>query len=168
MHKKVLIGLILALSVIFTFSICYATDENQSVTNGIRNVVGGAENVMEDAAKGAGDAAKNVGNAVRDGAGAIGNTVQGAAQDARNTMQESMNKTGNSVQNGMNAVGDAMNGNNDNNGDYTATRTSADNTFMGMDSTVWTWLILGIAAIAIIALVWYYSAQLNTNRHDDE
>ena len=51
--------------------------------------------------------------------------------------------------------------NNTENGNYTATRTSTNNaTFMGMNATTWTWLILGVAAIAIIALVWYYSMQL--------
>ena len=184
MQKKVLTGLVLALSIIFTFSVCFAADDNTSMVNGIRNVMGGAENAMRDAAKGVGTAAKNVENAVRDGAGAIGNTIHNTASDAGEAVQNSANKAGNSIQNGMNNVEDGMNGNEDNNnndnannnnnnnednnGDYTATRTSADNTIMGMNSTAWTWLILGVAAIAIIALVWYYSAQLNTNRHDDE
>lgn len=169
MSKKLLIGLILTLTVIVSFSLsCYATDGNSSVVNGVRNVVGGAENAIENGAKG-------LGNAVKDGAGAIGNTVQGAANGAGQEIQNSANKTGESMQNGMNKIEDGMNGNNDNNNNnnndndnYTVTRTSADNTIMGMNSTMWTWIILGIAAIGIIAIVWYYSAQLNTNRHDDE
>ena len=69
------------------------------------------------------------------------------------------------IKNAANNIGNAVTGTSNN---YTATRTSADNTFMGMNSTAWTWLILGIAAIAIIALVWYYSSQLNNNdnRHE--
>lgn len=175
MHKKLLIGIVIAFSIIFTFSFCFATDENHSVVNGIRNVVGGAENAMNNAAKGIGNAVQNVGNTIRDGAGAIGNTVQNAAGDAGNAVQDSMNKTGNSIENGVNNMENGMDNNtnndnndNNNNGDYTATRTSADNTIMGMDSTAWTWLVLGVAAIAIIALVWYYSAQINSNNHNDE
>lgn len=39
-----------------------------------------------------------------------------------------------------------------------AARTSTDTTTVtGMSQTAWTWLILGVAAIAIIAVVWYYS-----------
>jgi len=42
---------------------------------------------------------------------------------------------------------------------------------MGMTSTAWTWLILAVAAVAIIALVWYYSNQITrdnySNRNDD-
>ena len=55
-----------------------------------------------------------------------------------------------------------------NNGNYNATRTATTaNTFMGMNSTAWTWLIIGIAAIAIIALVWYYSMQLRSSDYDN-
>ncbi len=32
-----------------------------------------------------------------------------------------------------------------------------------MNGTTWIWLILGIAGIAIIAMVWYYSAQLRSS-----
>ena len=40
---------------------------------------------------------------------------------------------------------------------------------MGMTANAWTWLIIGIAAIAIIAVVWYYSMQFtNTNRHNND
>ena len=39
--------------------------------------------------------------------------------------------------------------------------------FMGMNATTWTWLIIGIAAIAIIALVWYYSSQLKSSSNYD-
>ena len=51
---------------------------------------------------------------------------------------------------------------------YTATRTTTGTrtTFMGMTSTAWTWLIIGIAAIAIVALVWYYGNQVNHSRND--
>ena len=68
------------------------------------------------------------------------------------------------MEEGANNIGNAMMNNNN---DYTATRTSAtDNTFMGMNSTAWTWLILGIAAIAIVALVWYYSMQIRSSNYD--
>ena len=80
-------------------------------------------------------------------------------------VKNSVNKAGSNIKNAANNIGNAVTGTSNN---YTATRTSADNTFMGMNSTAWTWLILGIAAIAIIALVWYYSSQLNNNdnRHE--
>ena len=164
MYKKIFVGLLLAFSIILSFSYCFAENENHSMTNSIRNAVGGAENAMNDAAKGIGNTAQNAGNAIKNGAGAIGNTIQGATNNAGNTVKDSMNKTGNSIENGMNNIENKNNANSDNNGDnYTATRTSADNTVMGMNSTVWTWVIIGVAAIGIIALIWYYTSQVNNN-----
>ena len=66
-------------------------------------------------------------------------------------------------------------GNNTQSTGYTANRTATTGTanagntgnFLGMSSTMWTWLILAVAVIAIIALVWYYSNQLNNRRYDD-
>ena len=79
-------------------------------------------------------------------------------------MENGLNRNTNRATTGMN---------NGNNGRYTSTRTSTDiatdNTVLGMSSTAWTWLILGIATIAIIAVVWYYSMQFTNNntRNDD-
>ena len=53
-------------------------------------------------------------------------------------------------------------------GNYSATRTSTDATLMGMNATAWTWLILGLAAIAIVALVWYYSMQVTSSNYKDK
>ena len=141
MNRKILYTLIAFLLCAFTFSFCFATDEHpiQDAANTVKNVVGGAENAVENGAKDIGNATKNATN---------------------------------SAQNTMNHAGDTMKGtttgNNNNNNSYIATRTSANGsaTFMGMNTTAWTWLIIGIAAIAIVALVWYYSSQL-TNHHSD-
>ena len=50
---------------------------------------------------------------------------------------------------------------------YTATRTSTESTLLGMNSTVWTWLIVGIAAIAVFALIYYYTMQTKTTDYDN-
>ena len=71
-------------------------------------------------------------------------------------MEKSANNTGNQTRTMANTTTN-----------YNATRTSTNPTFMGMSGTAWTWLIIGIAAIAIIALVWYYSMQVTNNNHHD-
>lgn len=146
MSKKLIITTcILIASIIFSFSICFANDASnmlEDAANGVRNVVGGAENAIENAAGGVSNTAKNATEGVENG----------------------MNKASNSVSNTMSSA------TRDNNGSYTATRTAIDEgaaTFMGMTATAWTWLIMGIAAIAIVALVWYYSSQLRTSHYDD-
>ena len=154
MNKKLIIGMALVLGIILSFTVCFANDELQKAADSVRNVVGGAENAVEDAARGVSNAAKDATNNVEKGANNAGNEVK-----------NSVNKAGSNIKNAANNIGNAVTGTSNN---YTATRPSADNTFMGMNSTAWTWLILGIAAIAIIALVWYYSSQLNNNdnRHE--
>lgn len=146
MYKKLLISICLSIATILCFTVCLANDATnmvQDATNGVRDVVGGAENAIEDAAGGVSNTAKNVTRGMENGANSI-----------TNSMSNTMNNMASSATN---------------NG-YTATRTVTDTqpaTFMGMNATTWTWLIMGIAAIAIVALVWYYATSLRSSRYDD-
>lgn len=135
-------SLLIATFLIFITTNVFAANNNfgQSMNNagnGIRNVVGGAENVVEDAVGGIGAGVQNIGNAL--------------------------------------TQGDTNNDNMDNgsleNGGYTATRTAtpratSDNNAMGINSNIWTWIILGIAAVLIVGLVWYYAKQ-NSNGYNN-
>lgn len=138
MNKKIFISTLLITSLLFISTLCFAADNNttwQDGVNGVRNVVGGVENTVEDAAKGAAGAIKNGTNNVEGGL---------------NSAVDNNNKNNNN-----NYIAGT---NNNNNGNYTATRTA---TFMGMNGNTWTWFIIGIVGIAIIALVWAYSVQGN-------
>lgn len=138
MYKKLLITTAVLIIGIFSFSTCFANNELQDAADGVRNVVGGAENAIEDAAKNISNASKDATEKMEQGANNIGNTMTNNHNNNRNEIA--------------------------NNNNYTATRTATtDNTFMGMNATAWTWLIMGIAAIAIIALVWYYSMQFRSS-----
>ena len=152
MQKKLFVIFAIIVSIIFSFSVCFA-----------------AENVLKDAA-----------NTVRDTVNNTEDAVEGAMHNAGDAIKDSTEKTENTVENAGNAIENTGNtvekdmhnttarGTTINNDTYTATRTSTDGaaTFMGMNATAWTWLILGIAAIAIIAVVWYYSNQLTSeNNH---
>lgn len=148
MYKKILVSIGILLAIILSSTICFANDGLQDMANGVRNAVGGVENAVEGAAKNVSDASKNA-------TGAVENT-------ANNITTHNDNQIANNVDNQENMTGRI-------NGNYNATRTATtSDTFMGMNATVWTWLILGVAAIAIVALVWYYSVQLNHNRYDNE
>lgn len=142
MSKKLFISLAILVSIILFFTTCFAANEVKdamnSVGNTLTNVKDGVENTMKDA-----------GNAIGNTASGITDTAKNVTGTAENTMnKDTNNKSG---------TGNMNNG-------YTATRTSANGTatFMGMTATAWTWLILGIAALAIIAAVWYYSMQNTT------
>lgn len=149
MHKKILFGLILALILVFTVNFSFATEkdsEAHDAINGIRNMVGDAENGIEDAAKD------------------ISNTSKEATGDMENGTSNEMTESNENDSNGM------VESTTGNNGNYTAERTSAttDESLLGMNSTTWIWLIMAILAIAIIALVYYYTSTMNTKNYDDE
>lgn len=158
MNKKIFYGALLILAVIlFATTYVFATDNNagQDAVNDIRNAVGGAENTVENAAR-------DVSNASKDATGAVEN----AGNQTANNVENAGNQTANNVENNASAhMGTDDSGNT---AGYTATRTSTgDNaTFLGMNSTMWIWLILAIAAVAIVALVYYYSTQ-TTNAYEN-
>lgn len=140
MYKKMLVIFAILTIGIFSFSVCFANNDESMIkdaANGVRDAVGGAENVIEDGAKD------------------IANTTKNVTGSAENAMENKDNS------------GMTQNNNRTNNSNYTATRTATTNqTFMGMSSTAWTWLIIGIAGIAIVALVWYYGSQIRTSNDD--
>lgn len=141
MKKKFIVSLVLALSVIFSFTFCFAANNGfTEAANGVRNFVGGVENTVENAAMDVSNSSKNVTGGIENG----------------------VNKD---INNGFAGMGST-----DNNGRYSAARVNTgDTTVLGMSSTAWTWLIVGITAIAIIAVIWYYSMQFsNTNTHHDD
>ena len=85
-------------------------------------------------------------------------------------MENGANNVGNAITNHTNNTTTAhTTTNNAKTNTYTATRTATTGnaTFMGMNATTWTWLIMGIAAIAIVALVWYYSMQVRSTIYDN-
>ena len=104
---------------------------------------------------GAMNGVNNAVNGVRNTVGGAENAVEGAVKDVTNTTN--LNVTGNNTQ----TTGYAANR-------TATTRTATTDTFLGMSSTMWTWLILAVAVVAIIALVWYYSNQLTNNRRYDD
>lgn len=148
MKSKILIVTLLVFSILI-LSISYTFAANQqNVVQGIRNAVGGAENVVEDAGKGIVDGVRNITSA------------------GQNTMENAT--SGTKAQNASNKITGTTTD------DYTSTRTATtraatgttDGTFLGMNSTVWTWLIMAIVGIAIVALVWIYAKQ-NHNSYND-
>ena len=150
MYKKLAIILSILIIAIFSFSVCFANDMLNNAVNDVRNVVGGAENTVENTAKDISNASKNASNSIGNMAEDTMNRMK-AEGDNNNTAKDTNNKMFTSTNNS-----------------YTATRTNTEgSTLMGMNATMWTWLIIGIATIAIVALVWYYSMQMRSTNYDD-
>lgn len=144
MNKKIFSSLVLAVCLIFSFTFCFANNEDGlgKAVNDVRNFVGGVEDKVENGAR-------DISNTSKDATGSFENSMDGNRNNNNN------NRTSTGLTN-------------DNNNRYSATRTSTGNTVMGMSSTAWTWLIVGIAAIAIIAIIWYYSMRMTNNDNNNE
>ena len=142
MNKKFLISLFIILSIIFSFTLCFAnTAQNMvnDVANGTKDFINGVENATE-----------NVVNGTRNAIGTTENTAENITSGVGNTVRNITNDMSNNMDN------------------YTTTRVATENNFMGMTNNAWTWFVVGITAIAIIALIWYYSMQYTNNNHHDE
>lgn len=99
-------------------------------------------------------------NITKDSMNNVGNFIEGTENAFENTGKNILNNSKNvtnNVEKGMNNIMSST-------GNYISQRTSSntEETLIGMNQNTWTWLIVGITSIAIIAIIWYYLAQ-NTN-----
>lgn len=135
MAKKILISLaIIFLSL--CCGVCFATEGNSNVNLG--------EEITDSLDK-AGDSVRNVADDAMNG-------VRNMTRDDTNTVRNS--RENNNYGNNYNTNGTG----------YNAIRTSVNDTTMGtgtMSTTTWMWIILAVAAIVIVAMIWYYAVQTN-------
>ena len=153
MKKSIIIISFIILSLLFSSSFVFAENAGNQVVDGIRNTVGGVENAAQDGA-----------NMIKDGAQNVGNGMSNATQDMGNSVNNGINNAGNEIKNSADKTGNTMRNMGD--GAFNATRTATeDNTNNGsqgwMNRDMWTWIIVGIITIAIIALIWFYASKNN-------
>ena len=125
-------------------------------------------------------AATGLGNTLKDAGNTAGNIVSGATgavvdgtrdltNGATNVMNDITNANGDMENDATNTLGTTEGMFDNTEGNYTATRTAADNNnLLGMSDTTWTWLILGIVGAVIVALVWYYGAQYEHRNYNND
>ena len=136
MAKKIIISLaIIILSL--CCSVCFAADNNSNV---------------------------NLGDQITDSLDKTGDSVRNVTSDVMDAGANTMRSIGNTVD------GDNNNNNNDNrmsqrnlsnDTNYNAVRTSVDEVTTNgtMSATTWIWIILAVAAIVIVAMIWYYAVK---------
>lgn len=101
------------------------------------------------------------------------NTGSELVDDAKNTMHNTMDAAddlGNKAENGIDNMKNSLDNDVDNlksdtnkafdtQSNYSVTRTSTTNdTFLGLSSVAWTWLIAAITTVGVVAIIWYYFA----------
>ena len=121
--------------------------------------------------------ATNLGNEVQSSMEKTGNTmgnmVEGATdagKNAVNNVGNALSDTMNNIRNGINDMTNDMDNNtnsqNDANNNYTAARTATFGTGIG-SNTMWIWVVLGVVALLIIGLSWYYMSDNKSSHHDE-
>ena len=153
MLKKSLIILFAFCLVLFTSSICFASNIMQDMQAGLDNIGNGMENAVNGAKNTVGDAKNGVENMMSD----MGRGIEGAMNNAEDDM-----------------TNDDPTGMNGENGDgYSADRTSATTRAISDTSAAgsgtgssFVWIVLAIAAVIIVALVWYYGTQTEKRNND--
>ncbi len=163
MTKKIF-ALIIVMILILATSSVFATNEIKDsmdkTGSTVRNIVDGTGNVLRDTGAAITDGAKNLGEDVENGARNMGEAISNGARDIGNTINNGARDAGAAVSNGASRVTTDLTRSDNMNSGYTATRTSTESgTIMGMSANTWTWFILAITALAIIALVWYYAME---------
>ena len=145
MAKKSLIAGLTIIVLSLCCGLCFAADDKGGETINLGN------EITESLDK-AGQSARNVTDNVFSG-----NMVN----DAKDTVKDSENGVKTGMDDAKNGV---VNMTGTNAGDYNATRTTTEGTAVGtgtMSTTTWMWIILAVAAIIIIAAIWYYATQNN-------
>lgn len=99
-------------------------------------------------------------NDIKNGVHSATDTVIDGASNLANDARNGVGAIENTVENGVKDIGNAMY--HDNTG-YTTTRTATTGTTTNNmnNGTLWTWVILAVAALVIIGIVWYYASQNN-------
>ena len=116
----------------------------------------------------ANNALNTIGNVAEDVTSAAGNVLTTGVDAVRNTVDDVANGTmraSNNVATGITNMGNNNRSGNGNTG-YTATRTNTNATWLGMDATMLTWLIMAILGVAIVAMIWFYAKQDNTEQSE--
>ena len=140
--KKKLLFSIIVFSIISIISVV-----NSFANSGIVNTV---ENMGKDA-----------GNTVMDSVDKTQNTIQGAGSMVENTINNADTAIMSGTDNLRNDDFMKMTGNN-----YDAERTSAE-TYVGMNTNTWVWIVTGIVALTTLAYIWYFSRKHTTSHTND-
>ena len=159
MYKK---SLMLVSAIIFALCIfsgfVSATDTVKNTVSNVTNtVVDGTANLANDVREGVGNLENGIENTVD-----MNNMTNGSNNS--NTINDGTRDDNTATDNNAGVMTiDNGNGTAGTDG-YATTRTTADAITNDNTSTLWTWLIVAIAAIVIIGLVWYYGASSRSNR----
>lgn len=145
MNKKIFISILIVFAILLS-TFVFANNDT-TLGNELKNSIDKSGDTLQNVGEGARNIASDIGNGIQNAASNVGQGVEDMF-DGNDDNWGDNNNNGN-------------NGNNENDG-YVATRTTTDGGagMAGMmNNTTWIWLIMGIVAVAIVGLTWYYVTQ---------
>lgn len=160
MQKRTLIilsALFVALLVLSTTAVFANTDTSDKMKSGISN----AGNTVVDGAE-------RLGNDIKSGINNVESGIENGTRDLMNNSNDSMNNDNDKVNGAF-----EINNGGKRDSDYTATRTSTDDsmdTGSAFDMTnpnTWVWILAAIAAVIVVGLVIYAVTQPNGRNNDE-
>lgn len=148
MTKKIILVVLVGAILSLCCGFCFAADSQGKNVN-LGNEISSSLN------KGA-DSIGNVANGIVGTGERVVNGVGDAFRDMGNNNNDNNQNNNNNSNNGM------WNNNGTNTDGYSTTRTTAQGTQATngiMSTTTWMWIIFAVAAVIIIAAIWYYAMQ---------
>ncbi len=106
----------------------------------------------------------NLGDEITRSLDKAGDSVENVVDDVMDAGENTIRSVGNTMDdNNTNNERTSQRNNYTNGTNYNAVRTSVDEDMATgtMSTTTWIWIILAVAAIVIVAMIWYYAAQDN-------
>ena len=158
MAKKILYTIFISVAILFTGTICFASNESEKVettnlgneiTSSIKNTEKSMDNLVETNSSNDNGRSMDRKSGDNSGNSKIGNDVRNGVNDLENGARDI-------TEDGENRTNTATAGTT---GNYTSGDTLSNNSNTGMNTSTWVWIIVAVIAIIIIAALWYYVSQ---------
>ena len=102
------------------------------------------------------------------------NNIKNGTENVMNNMKNGAENTMNNIQNGTQNLMDNSQNSEDispSDTNYAVQRTAwdtNDNFFGFMNNNIWAWIVIGIVALVVIGIIWYYMANKTDYSNHDE
>ena len=162
MLKKIGLYITLIATVLLFTSFSFASNLGNDIKDSMDKTGNTIQNVMNGVTDAGKNAVDNMGNAVNDAANGARDTMNNMANGINNMTDDMFdNRDDNNQNNNENNNANTGNGADDG---YSAARiaTFTDTT----TNNTWLWIALGVVALAIVGLSWYYMSDNRNNHHE--
>ena len=150
-------------------TISFATNDMDKVNKDINNAINSEKEMLRNSGNAIKDSSKMLETKTKNGIENIKKDSEKSADKIKNETNTIKNNIDNTLNNNSNIEKNEIYEENKNYDNYAVTRTSTGtNLDNNMFSNVWTWLIIAVIAIVVIALIMYYARQSNVTTYNPD